>query len=436
MRSVYLSSDNPRWSPTTEQHLRGAIENGLLDESHYLDLKRELEPGRSKNREHARDLASFAVDGGSLLVGIAEEPDGTLRLAPQPLSGLRERVESIARTIPDPPLTVVTQAIASDDDPGVGYLVIHVPASPVAPHMVDNRYIGRGDSSKQYLSDAEVLRLHQRRRSTEFDALELLNAEYERDPVPAARRHQSHLFLLAEPLAGRPEMLVPLVSGDNWNHRLGHFLDRACYTDETARAFGRDEGQFHPDVRLCTEGSRRTRGAAKATYNLDSGRALREADSRGSEDVVEVEVHEHGGVRMFMSRLSYSVGGPVGEPEQVIFDTAAVVFTRRLVALTLAVADEAGYFGPWALAAGATGLHGRAAYRHPSRWPHSESGQRFIEDRWAQATVTSYAELAQQPGTVSQRLIGQFLRALGVREDWDQALSNPPLAAEASDQND
>ncbi|GAB3159738.1 hypothetical protein [Microbispora hainanensis] len=52
----------------------------------------------------------------------------------KPLNGLAEKMEQIARTIPDPPLTILTEAIPSDADPTRGYLVVHIPASPAAPH--------------------------------------------------------------------------------------------------------------------------------------------------------------------------------------------------------------------------------------------------------------------------------------------------------------
>ena len=145
MQSIYLSPDHPRWAPTMEQDLRLAVEEGLLTESHHLEAKRELEPGKATNREHARDLASFAVDGGAIVVGLEEiKTDGTFELASQPLDGLRERIGAIARTIPDPPLDVITEAIPSEADASRGHLVIHVPPSAVAPHMVDGRYLGRG----------------------------------------------------------------------------------------------------------------------------------------------------------------------------------------------------------------------------------------------------------------------------------------------------
>lgn len=38
--SIYLSSDNPWWMPKTEADLQAAVDGGLLEESHHLDLKK------------------------------------------------------------------------------------------------------------------------------------------------------------------------------------------------------------------------------------------------------------------------------------------------------------------------------------------------------------------------------------------------------------
>ena len=156
MQSIYLSEAAPRLLLATESDLQAAVDEGLLVESHYLDLKRELSAGSGKNLEHARALAAFAVDGGTIIIGVQEDRQARrLQLVPQVLSGLRERVEQIARFTPDPPVPVRTQEIPTANDPSQGYLIVHVPASPLAPHMVDGRYLGRGDATNQRLSAEE-----------------------------------------------------------------------------------------------------------------------------------------------------------------------------------------------------------------------------------------------------------------------------------------
>jgi hypothetical protein len=371
--TVYLSPQLPRVPLATEQQLVRAVTEGLLEESHFIDLKRELKAGKGENRELARDLASFAIDGGTLLIGVDEEADGSAHLSPVALDGLAERVEQVAHMVPDPPLAVVTKRIGTQADPSVGYLVVHVPTSPAAPHMVDNRYIGRGDKTKRYLSDSEVLRLHEQRRSTQDDAMALLDAEFRRDPVPQEARSQSHLFLLAEPLTGRPEMLLHIVEGDGWQQRLLDFARRSV-TPELQQVLAATVGGFSPDIGQLQSFDRRPDGAALTTYGLASGRVLRE-DTLEPENVAELEVDEDGGLRMFTSRLSARLGHDNGE--QLVFDVAPVLYVRRLIALTVAAAQEAGYFGNWVLAVGATGLEGRQSVRQSQEWTLSPRANRY-----------------------------------------------------------
>ncbi|MEU7863346.1 ATP-binding protein [Nonomuraea sp. NPDC049141] len=178
-------------------------------------------------------MASFAIDSGTLIYGVAEDKvNRTFTLAPQPLNGLAEKLEQIGRsTLIDPPLNILTEEIPSDADPTHGYLVVHIPASPAAPHMVDGRYYGRGDKTKYVLSDPEVVRLHESRRSADRDALALLQHEIDNDPIPADQRTLAHLFLIAQPVAGRRDMLLDMIGGARWNHNLAAFVDQAYTPD-------------------------------------------------------------------------------------------------------------------------------------------------------------------------------------------------------------
>lgn len=86
-------------APQSEDELRSRLESGLLEETHYLDVKREL----GGNKELARDLAQFATDSGALVFGVEERTDAADQLHPIPLRGLAERVEQVARSTVDPP---------------------------------------------------------------------------------------------------------------------------------------------------------------------------------------------------------------------------------------------------------------------------------------------------------------------------------------------
>jgi hypothetical protein len=60
----------PRWVPRDEAEIKNLIDARILRETHYLDMKRAAADHGGK--EIARDLASFALHGGTLLIGVAE----------------------------------------------------------------------------------------------------------------------------------------------------------------------------------------------------------------------------------------------------------------------------------------------------------------------------------------------------------------------------
>ena len=156
------------WNPTSEDELRRASDDGLLIEDHHLDLKREVGKSASSNRDLAKDIAAFALDGGMILLGV-DEDNSPPSLHPIDLQGLPERVEQIAGMRVDEGVEISTVSIPSTAEPARGYLVVHIPASPRAPHMVEGKYYGRGDKANRILSHAEVLRLHERQLASQRD---------------------------------------------------------------------------------------------------------------------------------------------------------------------------------------------------------------------------------------------------------------------------
>jgi hypothetical protein len=415
LTTIYLSPDNPRWTPQTEADLQAAIDGGLIEESSYLDAKREL-ASKSDNRELARDLASFANEGGTLLIGIDEDKSArTFSLAPQPLGGLAERVDQVARSIPDPPISVVIKPIPSNADTSHGYLVVHVPMSPQAPHMVDGKYHGRGDTTKHILRDPDVARLHARRRSTDEDVLAILSDEMKRDPLGDIGE-QSHLFLVAQPIAGRRDMLLDFTSAPDWNLKLAHLVQKS-YTPEVNQVLQGNE--VHPELLHASNSFRRSGGVARATPNLGQGR-IWQPERAEDEDVVELQVFEDGGLRLYFSRFSDHMDRAGGQ--QVVLDAAAPSLARRLVAVVEEVADITGHQGAWSFAVGASRLKGRVPYSMMQSWGTSYPS-RYDRDDYHQATAATRAELATAPGGVVNRMVGPLLRGFGVHGRYSEILS-------------
>ena len=136
------------WKPGTEAEIQAGIDNGVVRETSVFDAKAEL-PAAGKNKDLAKDICAMTVDGGVLLYGLGgDDPTRPDRREPFDLAGAAERIDQVAQTaIAEPPIIDIRD-IASDEQPGTGYLCVAVPASPRAPHMLtidgDHRYWGRG----------------------------------------------------------------------------------------------------------------------------------------------------------------------------------------------------------------------------------------------------------------------------------------------------
>jgi hypothetical protein len=129
--SAYLGPGKGRWTPTQWSDVVEAAAGGLLDESHWVDLKQELPTGnRTHNTELAKDLASLAVDGGLLLIGIEDHNSYAGAVRGVELARLADRVDQVARDRVRPSLVVRSHEICDPDRPGWGCLLIHQNRSP------------------------------------------------------------------------------------------------------------------------------------------------------------------------------------------------------------------------------------------------------------------------------------------------------------------
>lgn len=419
--SIYLSASDPRVPLRSEIDLMSARENGLIAENHFVELKREIKSGRSENRETARDLASLAVDGGTLIVGLTEV-DGEIQLAPQPLSGLPERLDQIAAMIPDPPLAIITTPIPTAADPSLGYLLVHVPPSPAAPHMVDGKYLGRGDTTKRYLADAEVLRLHQQRATNEMSGMALLDVEFARDLFDDENRTHAHLFLIAEPLVARPDMLLSITDGNGWQQRVLDFRQRGRTAELRAVLGAVGAADFSPGLEEMQTFDRRPSGVAVSTYGIAPGRVRQNEEGYNDrESAAELEVGDDGSLRIYTSRL----GDILDDGSHVVFESMAVGFTRQLIALTAAASEIGGYLGSWVLGVGATGMRGKYSYRQSQGWG-GHQGAPYGEDTYKRVVVASYADLLAKPGRLTANLVGPMLRAYRTRDAFEPALADSP----------
>lgn len=392
------------WLPTTEAEIEAVIFSGTAPEGHFLDFKRELGSTPGSRKETAQDIASFALDGGVLIVGVDEPESGTYTLSPQPLSDLSERAEQIAANRPDPGLYVRTTIIPSHDNPDAGYLVIEVPASPAAPHMVDGRYWGRSERTKRQLNDAEVARFHATRTRSDIKVIEALNEELSRDPQP---RPESRMFFVAEPLVADEGLGRSFVRG-------GPTLARALamgYEDRVPESVR----EHSPAPWELSASVRRAKGVAFT--NLAEGRKT-PSDNFLAEVASDVEIQTTGAIRGVMSRLTYLEEHPrVPERTKRVFESLPIAWSHRLVAWAGALGEQLEYRGPWGFGVHLYGLEGATA------GPQDERGMRLLSSRslpvyeaatYQSTTTATFQEIRNEPLAVVDRLIGDFIHSLGV----------------------
>lgn len=193
------------WIPRTADALLEALRNGTLPhESAYYEYKKQL-PHSTKNVDIAIDVSAMTVDGGLIIYGVEEDKEAcTFSMAPVPLQGIQERIGStVAANVQEVPILEVNLLRASEEDTSNGYVVVDVPPSLRAPHMVEvkneHRYYGRHPAGNRRLGEAEVARLYARREAVERDAQKAVDEAIAVAPIGASPR-RGDLHLVARPI--------------------------------------------------------------------------------------------------------------------------------------------------------------------------------------------------------------------------------------------
>lgn len=403
------------WLPTTEAELLEGLTLGLIPEGHFIDFKRELGATPGARKETAQDIASFAIDGGVLVVGVAEE-NGRFEPTPLPVSNLSERAEQIAQNRPDPGLSVRTHIISAAADQSLGYLVVHVPASPGAPHMVDGRYWGRSERTKRPLSNDEVVRLHGRRTNETAELDRALRIEQERQPQPVIG---ARMFLIAHPLHAAPHAGRAYARGKPAALR-GLLAEGENAIPESARGSYPTSDEVH-------RFERRANGIAAT--NLGPGRAgLEEWSAR---EALDVEVHYTGDIRAVISFLSVvEEHHRVPEGIALFRDAAALAWSHRLIAWARLIGDRIAYNGAWGFGVLLTGLTGTRAMppmydEGRLRLPLGASiahAPVYDADEFRGIAIANRVEIDDEPSAIVDRMTGDLLHSFGSADRFPDAL--------------
>lgn len=394
----------PLWTPRTEKDLRAASNNGLLEETHYLDIKRELESGsesarKAANKKFAADIAAFSLDGGTIVIGVDEDTSPP-SLHPVKLDGLAERVEQIAAYGVDEGVAISVDEIEAVGNSGYGYLIVHVPASPRAPHMANEKYYGRGDRTNRVLSAPEVRRLHEKQLELQRDVLietwAVLNEIHGEVP---GNPPSPMMILLAEPLGPYDSLLVPLADSVDWSSIVLEVVTAAVVPERQ---------DFVPNLKtpsLC----RRPGGVAATTGMSDGGRFPSPSRVRAAELVF----HESGVLALASERpVDRRNFGP-----SVILETLVLGHTDLMMRVVSEVAARFGFAGSWRFGLIVTQLRGAVSCKLAEERLH-HTGQGYMRDNYESSTTATLMELQKHPEQVVDRLVSSLLRSLGSHQMW------------------
>lgn len=398
--SYYLGPDRARWTPGSWPDIGDAAAAGTLDETQWVELKAAL-PASSKpaNLELARDLASLAVDGGLLVIGIEDDKGKAGAVTGVELAGLADRVDQVARDRVHPPLVVRPIAIEDPARPGWGCLLVTVDASPEAPHMVDERYWGRGATGKRPLIDADVRRVFALNDQRREDFGRVVRQYVDAGPLPIV----GSLHMLLTPRAGRHAALQDFI-GEPFG--LQQLVSEVGTDDRTGWGV-----ELLPQSRLTL------RGLEISNVPLD--------ERVGSVDFSRlngkvVSLRDDGQVGLTVTTVVFTEDQD-GSTKRWLSTKAVVALPRQALRLAARLADRAGYGGQWDAAVVVTGLRGAKAHGDGHRfWG---MGTAFPDDEYLWTTATTTTELADRPDDVLARLVTPALRVLGDQRQLDLQIS-------------
>lgn len=414
--------------------LRDAVNNGVFPaERHWIDFKRELyqtppSPGgpqyktKSKAAVHeelARDLASLGPQGGFLVFGVDEDKtQHSFTVADMPLPDhLNQTIDQVARARITPPLTVVPTLITNPNTPGGGILVVEVPESADAPHMVEGVYYGRSETGRIKLDDAAVERLILRRGQINDRLRAAMAITVDSDPEPDTE--PAHFYLTAVPTQGWRDVFLEHTRDHNSQM---NFIGLAT---NLGNDFVRHDGA-RPDQRAVSPliDSRRTqhpRGASFHNYPLNS-------DPRGVARRM-IGIEDDGIVRFIdlaagtchngdhpadaeRKQQGYPAISTPGNGRRVVFDEQLWWYTLDMIRLVGTLCERHRYRGSWLL--------GTELHRALGRWSGLRPGAGCDTDELSNTRRTSTIDLIDKARDVAAELLRPLFRDLGSEIELDR----------------
>lgn len=388
-RSFYIGPGRPPVAIGTWADLATAADAGVLTETQWVECKQAVPVGTKANLELAKDLASCSVDGGVVVIGAVDKTsDRSGLVGLQDSEGLRDRISQVCTGRVRPPLNVDMVTVADPEDGDKSVLLVVVPASADAPHMVDDRYWGRGATGKRALADTEVRRLLAERGDRRNEFLQVLQAmPTEFDPIPETERSFGHLYLYARPSQPPSAAVTTVLDGV-----AASWLAEATFPHQDYQPTFRylNRTQPHPD-----------------------GIVVANQDRPIEDMMLRLLLDDAGGLRLVSGHGTRSVGKSAGQ----CIDVGHLLETthQTLHAAAFVLAKYVGYHGSWDLGVHVTGLRDlQASYFafRPDRFDGRNAG--FPADTYTRTATAFTQDLLHATASSVRALLFDLTRGLSI----------------------
>lgn len=393
------------WSPKTEEDIENAILTDTLVEGQHLEVKSE-----ARNESIAKAICAMSIDGGVFILGVGERevavPSTKNKinehfLDPKPLNGLGERVQNIARGI-DPPVAIRTTPIKSHSNHHEGYLVVEVPASQNAPHMVESRYYKRCGPTSAPMSNSEV-RLHITSQQQAFGmGLKILDEFELEDIIDKSLRKFGHVYLIAQPA-------VSIDSPGLRNLIASEGSLRSLMKEANAKCLPNISESYPPlyrasNVKQVREGVRLSSSSVVDPL----------AEDFYEPGLLQVTILKTGGIRILIGRgTGNSSTGPI------IMDSMILAYVQRIIYLALRLSEVSGYASNWSFGVKATGIKNAIPVSDMDHTFHSDYSSTFDEDSYSSTALEPVFRLENAPHAVAKELVGDMFRVLNVTNHYE-----------------
>jgi hypothetical protein len=398
------------WVPKTTAELEAALlSNDLPAESSYYEYKRELPPS-GKNTDIAIDVAAMTTDGGVIIYGVGEDKTNNtfygkpidLRSAVERLSQVVEMYVKVRPHFEAHPLTI-------PQNQAHGYLVVEVPASPMAPHMVEvkdeYRCYGRHDGGNRKLTQGDLDRLYERRQHIERDVQQALDEAMALDPIEA-EEHRGDLHLVARPVVPQPDLRVRMIGDDD-----GSALRQSVLDAFNSFRFLNPASPEFSEIVSSSHARKTADGVA-----IESPPFVPSGQTEANYDYVSrLELLDDGAVRVFKSRVAHIHKRREGTEAWIVRESGVAQFCTYFVKMVGQLLSKANYTGQVDLLLSLTGARAAVSgdYHFNDRAFFATAPlPTVIDDDFRNHVRTTSSEMLNTPTSVAAALESRLARLI------------------------